>query len=590
MDDMQNETCEYPFRVCFTADSCGDGDSSTASCWVYILSQLLVSIVFLAYPTLKRMGLFKCFYCMRSYRSKKKQSPSAAAPGAGAGAIMTKTDRTVLEESMKSVDPTEPVEFEDNCFSPTEFIPLQQGPLSTRNVCDFNDDVDVSAGDSEHLTMPPNTGEKKVSTETIEADGKGGGAAFVLKKTVSFGNSPASPLPSAMKSSKSESSLPSAVKSSNSPLPSAMRTPTRQTAKQVSFQISSAPAKQVSESAPGKQFSELFLPDMIAEEPKIADNMKNLMEDNKSQEVRKDGLEAFSKPQKSFAKDKSKNRSALVKTIRTEANFIKSNADDNVIFPSSHGPEYQLITKWNIRTVFRVGCNIICFNDQGVEMITACTGFAALSSFIASCLSLLYKYEYDMTKCTKDHYIVGLRKWFDGNMAALDIAIDGFKFLPLFLILAYVAFLVDRWRIFMVACHTIQGRIKDLAVLAGSVPSVPVSTDDRKLLFKIYRYLTVIHILVYRNFISLFKNGRDGLSTMVGLGLLTEDESMIIKTFDNKAREGVVTMALAELKELVSRSKDDIDATASAITIKKKMCELRGEMSKLHDLFIRGKF
>ena len=56
-------------------------------------------------------------------------------------------------------------------------------------------------------------------------------------------------------------------------------------------------------------------------------------------------------------------------------------------------------------------------------------------------------------------YVSTTKEWIMGHINPFDSAIDAFKFLPIFLILAYAAFLllVDRWRTFMVLCHTIQG-------------------------------------------------------------------------------------------------------------------------------------
>ncbi len=51
-----------------------------------------------------------------------------------------------------------------------------------------------------------------------------------------------------------------------------------------------------------------------------------------------------------------------------------------------------------------------------------------------------------------------INDWIMGFENPYASAIDAFKFLPTFMMLAYVAFLVDRWRKFMVTCHEIQGK------------------------------------------------------------------------------------------------------------------------------------
>lgn len=299
-----------------------------------------------------------------------------------------------------------------------------------------------------------------------------------------------------------------------------------------------------------------------------------------------------------FAKNEFILETPLCKTFRSEENFIVSNADPDVIRPSSHGPEYVLIPEWTGGTVLRTALNALTRSDANgpnQDMLTSNLGWSFFASFFASFLALVFQYERAMKECIdneeiEDHMIIGTSKWIRENGQAFKGTIDAFKFLPIFLLVAYVGFLVDRWRKFMVECHTIQGRIKDFGLLLGAIPSVPVSIEDRKHLYKIYRYLNSIHILLYRNFISLFKNGDDGIARMVDIGLITEDEAIIIDSWGNKAREGLLSMLMVEIKQMLSRSEDKIDATANSIVIKEKACSLRGHMSRFHDLFLRGEF
>ena len=97
-------------------------------------------------------------------------------------------------------------------------------------------------------------------------------------------------------------------------------------------------------------------------------------------------------------------------------------------------------------------------------------GWSFFASFFASFLALVFQYERAMEQCIKDdeiedHKIIGTSDWIRENGQALESTIDAFKFLPIFLLVAYVGFMVDRWRNFMVECHTIQGRIKDFGIL-----------------------------------------------------------------------------------------------------------------------------
>lgn len=68
--------------------------------------------------------------------------------------------------------------------------------------------------------------------------------------------------------------------------------------------------------------------------------------------------------------------------------------------------------------------------------------------------------------------------------------------MQIFLLVNYISFVVGRWREFMVNCHTIQARLHDIALICGGSVKTPVQPQTRRKLFKIYRYLSIIHALV----------------------------------------------------------------------------------------------
>lgn len=173
---------------------------------------------------------------------------------------------------------------------------------------------------------------------------------------------------------------------------------------------------------------------------------------------------------------------------------------------------------------------------------------------------------------------------------------DGYKFLPIFLLLAYMSFLVNRWRMFLATCHSIQGRIHDIGLLCGSVPNIPVKEATKEKIWNIYRYLNVIHILCLKSFSPSLKVLAIESDYVTELGLLTADEAITISMMEIKARDGVLTLlahAVAELFQEESNSSQlkDINYNrchAHNVTVLDQICRLRGTCSQLHDLFVRG--
>ncbi len=154
----------------------------------------------------------------------------------------------------------------------------------------------------------------------------------------------------------------------------------------------------------------------------------------------------------------------LTDTFRSENNFMKSNADSEIHFPSKARPEYipcpEISISEFLSTIF-----FVSRNDEYVQnRILTCTAFALLSSSASSVLAMMFKYDRWKQDCNNN--IQGYevqnngsetKEWIMGHVNPFDSAIDAYKFLPIFLLLAYTAFLVERWRTFMILCHTIQG-------------------------------------------------------------------------------------------------------------------------------------
>ena len=154
----------------------------------------------------------------------------------------------------------------------------------------------------------------------------------------------------------------------------------------------------------------------------------------------------------------------LTDTFRSENNFMKSNADSEIKFPSNSRPEYVPTPDISVYE-FLSTTFFVSRNDEYVQnRVLTCTALALLSSSASSVLAMMFKFDRWKHNCNNsiEGYEVQndgseTKEWIMGHVGPFDSAIDAYKFLPIFLLLAYTAFLVERWRTFMILCHTIQG-------------------------------------------------------------------------------------------------------------------------------------
>ncbi len=70
------------------------------------------------------------------------------------------------------------------------------------------------------------------------------------------------------------------------------------------------------------------------------------------------------------------------------------------------------------------------------------------------------------------------------------------------------------------------------------------------------------------------------------LGLLTDNEANLVLSMENKARDGVLTLLAHTTGELMNESKR-ADSGSKTRLLNEKICSLRSNCAKLHDLFVR---
>ncbi len=154
--------------------------------------------------------------------------------------------------------------------------------------------------------------------------------------------------------------------------------------------------------------------------------------------------------------------SPFVQTHRSESNFLKRNDDPTIKYPTKYTAEYNLLDRSPL-SVLRHTYESFIEQEQLRRSFFNSVGLASLSTFFASFLTLTFKFEDDLeVSCDDVDGKFSIKNIVQGSSEALSAALDGYKFLPLFLLLAYTAFLVERWRSFLVTCHTIQGSIHDI--------------------------------------------------------------------------------------------------------------------------------
>ena len=283
--------------------------------------------------------------------------------------------------------------------------------------------------------------------------------------------------------------------------------------------------------------------------------------------------------------------SPVFKTKRSEENFMKGNVNETIEYPSDYQPEYITLNQNNGATATGV-LHTIFSQIESQDMIRTSAGFAFLSAGISSFCGMYFSYgEYIQENCAEGYGAdmhENIKTWLLSGADALDHTVDSFQFLPIFLVLAAFGFLVDRWQRFMVTCHTIQGRLHDIGILCGTLPGTPVTKSSQRKLYTIYRYLNVIHILCLKSFSPSLKELNDDLSIFATkLNLLTEEEVDIVSTMENKARDGMITLLSLAIDDLLVKSNKEQVLIPKGTVLSTKVCDLRSECSKLHDLFVR---
>ena len=273
---------------------------------------------------------------------------------------------------------------------------------------------------------------------------------------------------------------------------------------------------------------------------------------------------------------------AFVSTHRSEENFCRDLGDPRVLLPCNYCAEYdpsfrnQIIYPvsgflfLNVSQVFSVA---LC------PVLLGCLGWAFLSSAFSSILYLAVHYDERCSSSTNGQHEISL--WVDNVGSAFSHILSDYGFFPIFLLVGYIGYVVGRWRAWMVNAHHMQGRLNDVAMLCGAcVEAHHVRRTVRQRLYKIYRYLTLLHALCYKAASPTLVDLELEKEFVNKLGLLTEKEAHLLRQAKNKARESALTWLNAEVLQLLQL--DDVKSEYVGLELTNAIRGLRATCAEHH--------
>ena len=134
-------------------------------------------------------------------------------------------------------------------------------------------------------------------------------------------------------------------------------------------------------------------------------------------------------------------------------------------------------------------------------------------------------------------------------------------------------------------CHETQAKLHDVAMLCGGcVLGVP-NADIRRRLFRIYRYINLIHALCFHHVSPTLKTLDVEYDFVRTLRLLECDEADEIANMGNKKRDAVIGWLAGDIAELTRLP--GVNGRFVADTLARALAEVRALTARHHDLFVR---
>lgn len=282
---------------------------------------------------------------------------------------------------------------------------------------------------------------------------------------------------------------------------------------------------------------------------------------------------------------------AFLNTNRSEENFYRANSDPKLVMPCKHNAEYDhRLSNGTIRSFYPVSglvSSLLKLFDASIVSPVVILGSVGLGLFASSMSSLMFMGIQYERSCINHHLSeamdVDLETWLDQVGSSASEISSNYKFYPVFLLVGYITFVVARWREFMVNCHIIQGRLHDTALLIGGAMKSPVSLEDRRKLFKIYRLLNLIHALCYHAISPTLQQLDYEEAYVNKLGLMTREEAAILLPTGNKARDGACALLVNESMLLLGS--EGMDRNYVQTELSNLVCRIRAETTEHHGVY-----
>jgi hypothetical protein len=273
---------------------------------------------------------------------------------------------------------------------------------------------------------------------------------------------------------------------------------------------------------------------------------------------------------------------AFATTFRTQANFIKNNTDPTMVLPNAYSVEY------NPRGVEKSVLPLSGFFSQEswylamrcnllVSVFLGSAGWAMVCSGFSTWLWILINYEQSCGGVLHENNNVNgnnnfgrtstmefpVQQWVQSVGDSMTLVRNDYEFYPVFLLIGYIGYVVHRWREFMVNCHEVQAKLHDVALLCGgAITSVP-SREVRVKLFRIYRYINVIHALCYKSVSPTIGPLEIEVDFVRSLRLLEVDEADELNVLGNKKRDAVIGWLTLEINGFLDMEGVNGDYTTS---------------------------
>jgi len=265
-------------------------------------------------------------------------------------------------------------------------------------------------------------------------------------------------------------------------------------------------------------------------------------------------------------------RSSLTKSVftshvRYESNFTRGNADPELKVPPVYSDERALY-------VLRPSTllSILVQSDPVFNAVLNAVGLSFIMTSFSCCVWYVHL-EYDAPSRTASKLVVQLE-------AALSHVLGGYRFFPAFLLLGLLGYVVSRWRQFLVNCHIVQGRFSDIGVAVGGSVIDPTCPKTRSNIFKLYRYLNVVHSKTYASVNPRLPQSDAGFLPQ---RLLTPEEVRLLAVVPNKSRDMLITWIQVTVERMIRANQVRELAIDNSL-----FCGIRGWTAEHLDMFTRN--